>query len=160
MFDITIGNQVISLPDVNEDPNWAQGLVEAFQAIAAALQSLIGTGDVVPQVYTMVANNNSDVVLPSLSFANDIVRGAAVRYAIIRTTDTNSEAEYGNLELIFNESASVGNKWQMSREFVGSSTVTFAVDDNGEVSFSSATLSGANHTGKISFAAQALLQDY
>lgn len=159
-FDITIGSTVITLPDVNDDPNWAEGMVEAFQAIADALQQTVGTFDIVPQTYTMVSNVNTDVDISALSFPTASVRGATIRYTIHRSTSTNVEAEYGLLNIVYNENNSTGQKWEMSREFVGSSTVSFDISDDGQILFSSSSLAGTGHTGTISFSASSLETSY
>lgn len=159
-FDVIIAGQVISLPSVDEDPNWAQGLVEFMQQVALALSSTIGTFDVVPQIYNMVSNTNTGVDIPSLSFSSAEVRSAIVTYSIFRSTDTNNEAETGILELIFNEDAATNSKWEMSRVFTGSSTVQFFVNDAGQISFSSDALVGSNYAGNIVFKASVLQQNY
>jgi hypothetical protein len=159
-FNVTIAGQVITLPGVNSDPNWAEGLVDFCQAVAEALDSVIGTFDVTPQEYTFVSNANTDVQIPSLSFSTNSVRSAIVTYSINRETDSTHETETGTLELVYDENASVGEKWSMSREFIGSSTVTFSVDDDGQISFSSTALSGSDFTGNIVFKASVLEQTY
>lgn len=159
-FDITIAGQVITFPGVNQDPNWAQAIVEFAQAVAEALEATVGTYDVVPQIYTMTANSNSNVDIPALSFPTGQVQATNVRYSIFRQTTTNSEAETGTLQLVYNPNGGVGEKWEMSRSFVGSSTVSFAVDDSGQISFSSSALSGSDHIGRIAFSASSLQQSY
>lgn len=159
-YDIIVNGQVISLPSIDQDPNWAAGVVRAFQAIAEALNASVGPYDLVPQEYLMVSNANSNVAIPSLSFPIANVRSAQVSYAVFRKTDSASQAESGILELVYNAEASVGQKWQLSRTFTGSSTVTFTVDDVGQISFSSVTLAGTNYIGNIVFSATTLLQSY
>lgn len=148
------------MPDVNESPNWSEGLVEFFQAVADALESSVGTYDVVPQTFTMASNANSNVDITPLSFPTANVQSVLIQYAIYRSTNTNSEAEAGQLELVYNAMGSTGFKWQMSRSYTGTSTVTFAVNDTGQISFSSTAIAGTGHAGKIIFAAKALQQSY
>lgn len=156
----TIGNNRITLPDVNSDPNWAEGLVDFFEAVADALQQAVGTYDIVPQTFVMSANANTNVEIPALSFPTATVRAATIRYSIYRTTSTANEAETGLLHVLYNSNNGTGLKWEMSREFTGLSTVSFAVSDAGQISFTSTSIAGTGHAGSISFAAQALQQQY
>lgn len=155
--DITIQGQVISFPSSGQSPNWAPAVISFAQAVEAALASVVGTFDVPPQVYSMVANSNTDIDLPNLAFSVADVRGAFIRYTIFRTTETNTSYESGNLVLIYNPSGSVNNKWEASRDYVGNGSVTFSITDAGQVRFSSTSILGANHSGKITYVAQALL---
>jgi len=158
--NIIVNGQVIEIPATNADPNWAQGIVQALEQLALAVNASIGTFDVAPQRYNMVANVNNDVNIPNLAFSSDVVRSAVVTYSIFRATDSANEAETGTLELIYNGDASPGSKWEMSRTFTGSSTVTFMVDDNGQISFSSELLAGSDYQGNIVFKGSALQQEY
>lgn len=159
-ISVVINGTTITLPNVNTDPNWAEGVVTFFQQVAIALQGVTGTWDIPPQSYTFISNINTAVPITQLSFPTSEVRSVEIIYSIIRTTNTNSEAETGKLYLVYNASATVGSKWEMSREFTGSSGVTFTVDDTGQISFSSTLLAGSGFSGNIVFQAKTLQQSY
>jgi hypothetical protein len=153
--DITISGNVISFPTSGEDPNWAPAITEFAQAVEDALSTVSGQFDVTPQVYTMVANVNTNVDLPNLSFSTTNVRGAFVQYSVYRTASSPSATAYesGNLILIY-----TGSSWEVSRDFVGDGSITFNVTNGGQIQFSSTVIGGGTHTGKISYTARALLQ--
>lgn len=160
MIDLRIGRQVIPIPSINEDPNWASGIIKALQALTGALQFTFGNNDIPPQAWVFASNASTNVDIVPLRFSVNAVRGAYIYYAIYRQTDTNSEAEVGTLELVYNPNNATGSKWTMSRSYTGGSTVQFNVDDSGQVSYSTQLLPGANFTGNLVFKASALQQTY
>lgn len=148
----------ISIPDSGQSPNWSAGVIEAFQAIAAALAQFTGAFDVPPQVFTLTSNVNTNIDLPNLAFPTSVVRGAEISYTVFRTTSTTTVAEEGSLQVIYNPDNSIGNKWEISRDYTGDAKVTFNITDVGQIQFSSALIAGINHEGTISFQAKAILQ--
>lgn len=157
-FPIVIQGTTIEFPSSAESPNWAPALIAFALAVQNALSSVAGPFDVPPQVYTMVANSNTDVSLPDLAFPTSQVRGAFIRYTVFRTTDSTTVYEIGELQIVYNPVGPVGNKWEISRSFTGNGNLTFSVLDTGQVTFTSSTIAGNGHQGFISFAASALLQ--
>lgn len=155
---ITIAGTPFPLPESGTDPDWSSGVSNILRALAQTLSVSLGTYDVSPQVYSMVANVNTDVALPNLSFSTSAVRGASIRYAIYRNSTATTVVEYGDLKLVYNPAGSNGNKWEVARTFVGNASITFTVDDTGQVAFSSTTIGGTGHVGQISYAAQSLTQ--
>lgn len=159
-YRVTIQGQNISLPSVSADPNWAAGQVAFNQAVASALQFAVGTYDIAPNTYSMVANSNTGVSIPGLSFPVSQIRSFFLFYNVYRTTSTNNEGETGIIIANYNANNSTGSKWEWNQQKVGSSTVTFAVSDTGQVSFTSSTLSGSNHSGEIGYYAKVIQQSY
>lgn len=62
------------------------------------------------------------------------------------------------MTVVYNINNSSGQKWECVREYVGDAQITFTIQDDGQFLFSTAGIGGVNHTGLISFTAQALLQ--
>lgn len=155
---VIIAGSPFPLPESGQDPDWSSSVTNILRALAQTLAVSLGTYDVSPQVYSMVADINSNVTLPNLSFSTSAVRGATIRYTVYRTSTATTVTEYGDLKLVFNPTGSSGNKWEVSRTFVGNANITFVVTDAGQVTFSSTTISGTGHVGQISYAAQALEQ--
>lgn len=152
--DITISGNVIPFPTSGQDPNWAPAVTEFAQAVEEALSSVTGQFDVSPQVYTMIANVNTNVDLPNLSFSTTNVRGAFIEYTVYRTTAAPALAyEAGNIMVIYN-----GSSWEISQDYVGDGDISFNITNTGQVQFSSTALTGSGHSGKIGYKATALLQ--
>lgn len=152
---ITIQGNIIEFPTSADSPNWASAIVDFAQAVEDALSGLAGTYDVAPQVYTISSDINSATDVPLLSFPTANVRGAFIRYALYRTSNTTTEVECGNLEVVYNTGA---GSWQISRDAVGTnSTVTFTITNTGQVQFESTAIGGTYSTGKLTYSAQAML---
>lgn len=157
---ITIRGTPIDFPSVGESPNWAESVIEFAQAVEQALEIAVGPFDVPPQVLDISAYNpGTDITIPNLSFSTTSVRAAFIKYAVYRTTDTNTAYEDGRLEIIFNPNGSVNSKWEVIREYGGDGSISFSITDAGQVKFSTVTLTGSNHSGRLTFVAQSLAQE-
>lgn len=157
---ITIQGTPIEIPSSGESPNWSSGIIEAFQVIESALNSAVGTFDVPPQVFNGDAYNpGTGISLPNLSFSTSDVRSADISYAVYRETSSTNAAESGSINVVYNPNNSVGNKWEIQRDYVGDGQITFTISDAGQVSFTTTTLAGINHTMRISYSAKALEQN-
>lgn len=156
MPNITVSGTVVNFPDSAASPNWAPAIIQFAQLVATALTLSVGDFDVAPQVYTMVANANTDVSLPNLSFPTAQVRSAFINYSVFRTTDTNTACEAGSLTTVYNSTTST---WEIIRgPYAGDGQITFSITNGGQVQFSTVALSGSNHVGMISYTAKTLLQ--
>lgn len=156
---ITIGSTIIDFPNSGTSPNWASA-VDAFAvAVEGALSGLVGPFDVPPQVLVIDSYNpGTNINIPSLSFSTSVVRGAFIRYTVYRSTSLTNAYEIGELRIVYNPTGPTNNKWEVGRQFVGDGEITFTVTDVGQVQFTTTALSGINHTGQLTFTAQALLQ--
>lgn len=157
-YSVNILGNVITLPSTSASPNWAPGQIKFNQSVADALNLSVGAFDITPQIYEFQLNSNNDVVIPGLAFPTSEVRSVQISYYIYRTTNSATEKESGVMYSVFDSTASVGNKWIFTQEFVGSSTVSFDIKDTGQVVFSSVAMSGSSHSGKIGFYAKVNLQ--
>jgi len=156
---ITITGTPISFPSSAESPNWAPGIIEFAQAVESALNSVLGAYDVAPQIQVIDAQNpGTDVDVANLAFPVSSVTGAFIRYSLIRTTSTDTAYEAGNLIVTYNPAGGVGQKWEISRDYVGDGKITFSISDTGQIKFSTTSMAGINHSGKLTFTAQALSQ--
>jgi hypothetical protein len=161
MPQIVINSQVIDAPDSGSSPNWAPAIIQFMQAVEQALAVAIGTYDVAPQAFTINAYNpGTSVDIPNLSFPITNVRAVFVRYAIYRTTDTETAYEAGDLIALYNPNNPVNTKWALSQgnKTGGDGLTSFYMTDNGQFQFTTTALSGSNHAGKIIFDARALEQ--
>lgn len=164
MAIITIKGTEINLPASGASPNWAPAIIEAFEALADAVNSISATFDVAPQAQNIDANNSStNVDLNNLNFPSSEVRAATIYYTVFRMTedsgppDAQEVTEAGTLEVSYNDSRPVTQKWEMTRSGQGIGYIDFNITDLGQIQFSTTPLSGINHTGIVSYRAISIL---
>lgn len=164
MATITIKGTTINLPSSGASPNWAPAVIEAFQALADAVNAVTATYDVAAQVQNIDANNSStNINLNNLVFPSTDVRAATVYYTVYRATedsgppDGQEVVESGTLEINFNDSRPATQKWEIVRSGQGDASIDFNITDLGQIRFSTTALTGINHTGIVSYRAIAIL---
>jgi hypothetical protein len=164
MPKIVIKGTPIDIPASGASPNWAPSIIEAFQAIADAVNSFTGTFDVAPQTIVIDAfNPGINIDVDNLIFPPTDVRAATIFYTVYRKTDNSGPAdgvelaETGTLEMVYNNSRPATQKWEFGRAGEGDAQVTFTITDLGQVRFTTETLTGINHTGILSYRAIAIL---
>lgn len=161
MVQITIAGTVYQYPDVGESPNWGREATSVIQALAEALNTLFSPGDILSTKYNI--DNNVSVAQPvnGLLFDSNVTRAATIPYAIYRTSTAQptGHAEEGNLFIVYDDNASAGSKWVMSRTIVvGDSGVIFSISDLGQVSYQSTDLGVIGYSGSITFSARTLIR--
>jgi hypothetical protein len=108
------------------------------------------TGDLGETSFSIANNQVAPANVTGLAFANGSVRAAFVRYSIFLDA-TSDLYESGELELIQR-----GADWTLSQESTGNnSLVSFDVDTNGQITYTSSNLAGFV-SGTMRFRAQAL----
>lgn len=164
MPQILIKGTLINIPNSAQSANWAPGIIEAFQALADAVNVFTGTFDVAPQAQAIDAfNPGSNIPLDNLVFPPSEVRSATVYYTVYRKTEDSGPpdgvelAEGGTLELIYNNSRPSTQKWEVIRSGGGDAKIDFIVTDLGAVQFSTQSVTGINHTGIVSYRAISIL---
>lgn len=164
MPKITVKGTVINIPNSGSSPNWSSAIIEAFQALADAVNVFTGTFDVAPQTQAIDAfNPGSNIPLDNLVFPPSEVRSATIYYTIYRKTEDSGPpdgveiTEGGTLEIVYNNSRPSTEKWEIGRMGEGDALVDFIVDDLGQISFSTQAVTGINHTGIISYRAISIL---
>jgi hypothetical protein len=154
----------VNIPDSAQSPNWSTGIIEAFEVLADAVNSVTGSFDVAPQTLNIDANNNStNVDITNLNFPASEVRASTIYYSVFRKTedsgppDAQELTEAGTLEISYNDSRPINEKWEIVRTFQGEGNISFSITDTGQIQFSTTPLTGINHTGIISFRAISIL---
>lgn len=157
---IIIAGTPIDIPNTGAAPVYSEPIIKAFQAIEEALSGVVSTGDISKQSYTLTASQNpaANVTITGLAFATSAVRAAVIRYSVFRSTTTSSVAESGQIYVNYNASRPVNQKWEFSQDYTGDASITFDITDDGQVRFTTTAIAGTNHTGLITFTAQAFLQ--
>lgn len=157
---LIFGSTPVEIPESGASPNWAPAVDAAFEAIAGALAGVAGAFDVVPQSISLDAFNpgvpNTDI--QALNFPITNVRAFQISYAIFRETDTTTAYETGTLISVYSGNNSIGQKWETSKDYVSDGKIDFNVTDTGQVQFTAIAISGANHTGRLTFSGKAILQ--
>lgn len=164
MPTIIIKGTPIEFPSSGASPNWAPAVIEAVEALADAVNSVTATYDVPPQVQNIDANNSSNNVnINNLNFPATDVRAATIYYSVYRKTqnsgppDGQEVDEAGTLEINYNASRPIGQKWEMVRTGASDALIDFNITDLGQIQFSTQPLTGVSHTGIISYRALAIL---
>ncbi len=164
MATITIKGTIINLPASGASPNWAPAIIEAFEALADAVNAVSATFDVAPQAQNIDANNSStNVDLNNLNFPSSEVRAATIYYTVYRKTDNSGPpdgqevSEAGTLEINYNNAYPITQKWEIANVYEGEAFISFSITDLGQISFSTTALSGINHTGIVSYRAITVL---
>jgi hypothetical protein len=166
MPKLIIKGTPINIPDSGQSPNWAPAIIEAFEALSEAVNAVSGSFDVPPQVQNIDANNSStNVEMNNLIFPSNEVRAATVYYSVYRKTEDSGPpdgeelTEAGTLELSYNESRPINQKWEIVRSGQGDAKISFNITDLGQVRFSTTTLTGdtSTHIGILSYRAISIL---
>lgn len=133
-------------------------MIQFAQEVEKALSGVVGEFDIAPQSLNIDSSNpGTNVDILALNFPPSSVQSAFIRYSVSRTTSLTSGVETGTLMIVYNGNGSIGNKWEMARESVGpGADIDFSISDSGQVAYTTQTLAGTNHSGTITFSAQAL----
>ncbi len=159
-IQLIVAGTPYTYPESGEEPNWAGGATDWAKAVTAVLSTLVGPNDILQTQFTI--NNNISVLtnINGLLFDPGTVRAANIDYAIYRTSTGTpaGNAETGTIYLIFDNSASTGNKWQLGQKFIGNAGVTFSITDSGQIQYKSNDLGTPGYFGEINFSAKTLDQ--
>lgn len=157
---ITFGSTPVDVPSSADAPNWAEGVTQAFEAIAETLATVAGAFDVPSQSINIDSSNpgvpNTDI--GPLNFPITSVRAVNIIYAVFRTTSSVTAYETGTIIAIYSPANPIGSKWEMSQDSVGDAKISFYITDSGQVQYTCQTLAGTSHAGKIIFQGKAILQ--
>lgn len=163
---IIIKGTPIDLPNSGSSPNWSPAVIEAFQAIADAVNVFTGSFDVAPQTKNIdIYNASSNIDIDNLVFPPTDVRAVTIYYTVYRKTVETTlgagngmeVAESGSLECVFNNSRIPNLKWEIGRMGQGNAFIDFSMTDLGQIQFTTTALTGINHTGIIAYRALAIL---
>jgi hypothetical protein len=158
---ITISGTPVTFPTSGTSPDWAPALTQFAQLVEQALAGVAGSFDVPPQSQTIDAYNPGvNIDIGSLTFPVSDVRAAFIPYAVFRSTNSTTVTEGGELFIVYNPTNPNGNKWSLAQRISGGdASISFAITDSGQVSFTTEVLSGSNHVGTLSFSGRAILQE-
>lgn len=158
MANLTIGNRTFQYPDVGTEAGWGEDATGWAEAVTELLASLSTPGDILPASFAIQNNVNVATNISGLFFNSGIVRAANVNYAVYRVSDSspNGVAESGVLLIDLNETAPIGQKWQLSQIKNGNGGINFSITDSGQVQYTSTDVGAVNYQGNIKFSAKVL----
>lgn len=108
-----------------------------------------GSGGLVQESQTIANNTTGNVSV--LLYDKLISRGANVNYLVDRGTDTSANKVQQISTLLIRYDSNTDD-WFISEGIIqGDAGVTFAINNSGQVSYTSSNLSGANYYGNIYF---------
>jgi len=159
MPKISIQGTVIDFPDSGTSPDWSEAVIAFAEAVTSALNLVVGNYNIQPQTQDISASNpGTSVNIGSLNFSTALIRSVSVSYAVYRTTNSTTAYEFGNLNAVYSPNNPTNSKWEMSQSRTGNGQISFYMTDTGQMQYTTTTISGTGHSGKISFSATALTQ--
>lgn len=155
---IVIAGTTYNFPESGESPNWGPEATDTIVAMAAALSSLISPGDILQTTFTIDNNISVATNVNGLLFDSGTVRAANIQYAIYRTSTANpaGNAETGLIKIIFDDDATVGEKWKLSQDKDGDAGVVLSMGDDGQMTYISTDIDSVGYVGTITFTAKSL----
>jgi len=154
---ITIQGTPIEFPTTGESPNWAPAVIEFAQATGEALNAAVGPSDIAPKIFTLLNDiNASFLTIDGLEFSSSIVRAGYITYAVIRTSDTTTLTEAGNIVVVYD-----GSNWTLTRDYIGDADCIFGITLDGKVQIKTPNSIGGTYdsaASNVSFSARAVLQ--
>lgn len=159
-IELTIAGNTFLFPEKGQDPDWSEDASAWAKAITDAVNTLLGTGDILNSTVTIATNISTATNINGMIFDPGTIRAANVNYAIYRKdiNDTYGFSETGTLSLTYDNNAPATTKWTLGQSSVGNSGVSFSVLDSGQVQYTSTNLSGTSYVGILKFNAKTLTQ--
>lgn len=158
---MTVNNTVFQYPSPGDEPGWGEAATSWAQEVTDVLNSLLGPDDILETSFNINNNVSSATNITGLLFNTASARGAIIEYSIYRVSTLNpsGNAETGIMTLIYDDSASAGNKWTLTiGNIAGGSGVHFSITDTGQLQYTSTDIDSVGYSGVVKFKARALQQ--
>ena len=145
-------------PIPGEDPNWGEGATDWAEAVTLALNTLLGSGDILQSTFTI----NNNVTIPTningLLFDPGTIRASNISYTVYRTSTAqpSGNTESGTIFINYDDSAAPGSKWSFTQQINGSAGIVFSILDTGQIQYQSSDIGNPGYFGKITFSAKSL----
>lgn len=155
---VIINNKTFNYPDDGSDPGWGGEATDAFVELATAFATILAPGDILETTFNINDNTSISTQVQGMAFDPSLSRSASIVYSIYRTsTDTPSgNAETGEIQIVYDNSASSGNKWKMIQIKNGDAGVVLTISDLGQFSYTSTqiNLGAGGYVGIMKFSAK------
>ena len=158
--NLTVDGTTYAYPDPGEDPGWGEAGSDWAEAVTGVLNSLLSPGDLLETTFNVANNISVATNITGLAFNTGVVRSALITYSIYRisTSTPSGKAETGQLNIVYDNSASSGNKWLLTQEATGNSGVTFDITDLGQFTYTSTDIGTPGYSGIMKFSAKVQAQ--
>lgn len=156
---LIINSVPYEIPDAGDPPGWGGDTTNWMTAVTDAINSLVGSADILPTSFTIANNQITASDVTGLIFDGGSVRSSIVTYNIYRISDLNPEgnAESGTLTVLYDSNAS--NPWTMTQGDVdGYSGVNLNITNSGQIQYTSTDIGTVNYSGIMTFYAKSILQ--
>lgn len=157
---LTVANNVFVYPDPGSAPGWGSDATAWAEAVTEVLSTLVSPNDILQTSYVINNNVALDTDINRMFFDPGSVRAANITYSVYRTSTANpsGSVESGTIYLLYDNSASLGSKWQLGQQKIGNSGVVFSITDAGQVQYTSTDIDSIGYSGEIKFLAKTLDQ--
>lgn len=155
---LIIAGTTYNYPISGSSPNWGADATDTIVALVDALNTLLSPGDILQTTFAIDNNIAVATNINGLLFDSGTSRAANISYAVYRTSTSTpaGNAETGTIKIIYDDDASVGQKWKMTQDSDGSGGISFAVGDDGQFTYQSSDIGAAGYSGTIRFSAKSL----
>lgn len=155
---LTVNNKTFDYPADGEDSGWGGPATDWASEVTDVLNTILSPGDILETTFNINDNTSISAPIQGLAFDPSLNRSATIAYSIYRTsTDTPSgNAETGEISIIYDNNASIGNKWQISQTKNGEAGVVLTISDLGQFSYTSnqINLGAGGYVGIMKFSAK------
>lgn len=155
---LTVNNQTFNYPSDGQDPGWGEDSTGWATAVTDVLNTILSPGDILETTFDINDNQTSPLEIQGFAFDSSVSRSASIVYSAYRTsTDFPAgHAETGTITIIYDNNASVGQKWKLAQIKNGDSGVLFAISDLGQFTYTSTQIdNGAGgYSGTLKFSAK------
>lgn len=157
MPKLIVNNNSYAYPGAGQEPGYGQEATGWAEAVTEVLDSVAGAGTI-NETQSSIDNAATDKDVAGFSLSPALVEGADVSYRIFRRTDSVELSEKGTISL--NYKSGSAEKWFLSRAItVGDNAqVIFDIDSNGQVTYTTNPISGANYSGYVRFKTTSILK--
>jgi len=155
---LVVNNKTFNYPSDNQDPGWGADASDWAVEVTDVLNTILAPGDILETTFNINDDTSTPTQVQGLAFDPSLSRAATIVYSIYRTsTDTPSgNAEAGEITIIYDNNASVGQKWKMIQKKNGEAGVVLTISDLGQFSYTSTeiNLGAGGYVGIMKFSAK------
>lgn len=155
---LVVNGNTYQYPADNDNADWGEQATAWAQAVTGVLQEVVGSGDITQTVSSIANNVSSPAAVTGLAFNPTLVQGAIVQYAVYRVTGGAGAMEAVETGIMYPGYLPVAGTWDLPIAGGQGAGVTFTINTNGQVLYTSTNFTGSGYVGTITFRAQALLQ--
>jgi len=157
---VTLNNTQFTIPSPGEDPGWGEDTTAYLVELSNVISSLLGPGDLLETTFNVANNISVAENIVGLNFDTATVRAAIVTYSVYRisTANPSGTAESGTMVMVYDNSASAGNKWLLAQESNGDAGISFLITDLGQFTYTTNDIDAAGYSGVMKFTAKTLSQ--